>query len=304
MFSAKTPVFKMDEVYIEKHKSSTKNTQEYFNEIFTDYILKENQVDSLDSLTFIPAGRSFFANLQSNVFSFLSGDIPIDYFLTEFGSDYELVRKLYDHRKNIHKQQNEKIDELISQIIVGNYVYEKGKDWIYTSNNRRVNLSNSSSGQQEALPMTLILAILPFLSSTRLFIIEEPEAHLFPTSQKHIVNLISLIFNITDKRHKFFITTHSPYILTAFNNLIQAGNTIKSLRNKSVDNRLWEKLTKIVAENQMLDINDIGAYTIKDGRIENLINADNSLIDTNIIDDVSNEFSKDFEELLEIEIGE
>jgi predicted ATPase len=284
--------------------------EEYYNTIFPEYVLRNNHVNSLDLVTFIPAGRSFFANLQNNIFSFLSENIVIDYFLKEFGSAYERVKNLYHLRKFIHLlKPNDSIDELINQIIVGNYSYEKDQDWILytneTNKNRRTNLSYSSSGQQEALPMTLILAILPFISSTtRLFIIEEPEAHLFPTSQKHIVSLISQVFNITEKKHKFFITTHSPYILTAFNNLIQAGNTLKVLKEKPEQNDLLRELFKIVPENQMLDINDIAAYTIKNGMIESLINEENHLIDTNIIDDVSNEFSRVFEKLIELEFGE
>lgn len=179
--------------------------EEYYNTIFPEYVLRDNDVNSLDLVTFIPAGRSFFANLQNNIFSFLSENIVIDYFLKEFGSAYERVKHFYHLRKLIHALKlNDSIDELINQIIVGNYSYEKDQDWILytneTNKNRRTNLSHSSSGQQEALPMTLILAILPFISSTtRLFIIEEPEAHLFPTSQKHIVSLISQVFNATEK---------------------------------------------------------------------------------------------------------
>ena len=108
----------------------------------------------------------------------------------------------------------------------------------------------------------------------------------------------------TEKKHKFFITTHSPYILTAFNNLIQAGNTLKALREKPEQNDLLEALFKIVPENQTLDINDVAAYTIKNGMIESLINEENNLIDTNIIDEVSNEFSQVFEKLIELEFGE
>ncbi|MFM7371507.1 MAG: hypothetical protein ACKO2Z_27710, partial [Sphaerospermopsis kisseleviana] len=126
----------------------------------------------------------------------------------------------------------------------------------------------------------------------------------FPTSQKHIVSLISQVFNTTERKHKFIITTHSPYILTAFNNLIQAGNTFKALKEKPEPNDLLRELFKIVPENQMLDINDIAAYTIKNGMIESLINEENHLIDTNIIDDVSNEFSMIFEKLIDLEFGE
>ncbi|MBK1990190.1 hypothetical protein A0J48_022135, partial [Sphaerospermopsis aphanizomenoides BCCUSP55] len=98
--------------------------------------------------------------------------------------------------------------------------------------------------------------------------------------------------------------THSPYILTAFNNLIQAGNTLKAIKEKPEQSHLLDDLFKIVPESQILDINDIGAYTIKDGMIESIINEENNLIDTNIIDDVSNEFSRVFEKLLDLEFGE
>lgn len=294
---------------IEYAENTPEKIEEYYNTIFTEYILRDNHFNSLELVTFIPAGRSFFANLQNNIFSFLSENIVIDYFLKEFGSAYERVKNFYHLRKLIHALKlNDSIDELINQIIVGNYSYEKDQDWILytneTNKNRRTNLSYSSSEQQEALPMTLILAILPFISSTTLFIIEEPEAHLFPTSQKHVISLISQVFNATEKKHKFIITTHSPYILTAFNNLIQAGNTLKALREKPEQNDLLKDLFKIVPESQILDINDVAAYTIKNGMIESLINEDNNLIDANIIDEVSNEFSQVFEKLIELELGE
>ncbi|WP_413171982.1 AAA family ATPase [Anabaena azotica] len=285
--------------YTEIGKPYTELITEYEKNIFPRYIQQD-----IGLLTFIPAGRSFFADLQKNVFSFLSGKITIDYFLKEFGSVYEMAKNTYPSRKMFHEEYIDIIDDLVNQIIVGNYVFEKDQDWIYTNDNRKINLSNSSSGQQEALPMAIILAILPFISPTHLFIIEEPEAHLFPTSQKYIVNLISLVFNVTQKKHSFFITTHSPYILTAFNNLIQAGNTLKALQERPESLHLLEDLFEIIPDNQMLNINDIGAYTIKNGMMESIINQENNLIDTNIIDDVSNEFSRVFEKLLELELGE
>ena len=292
---------------IEQGKDYPKNIQKYLGEIFDRYILESHQITNLDFLTFIPAGRSFFANLQKNIFSFLSKDVEIDYFLKEFGSNYAFVKQAYQYLELYQKPNAifEPINELINKIIVGTYKYENGKDWIYNNqNNRRINLSHSSSGQQEALPMLILLAILPFWSPNHFFIIEEPEAHLFPQSQKHIINLISLIFNLTKKRSNFLITTHSPYILTAFNNLIQAGNTLKALQNKSDKTDLMKKLVKIVPENQMLDINDIGVYTIEDGIIKSIMNQENQLIGTNIIDEISNQFNQEFDQLLELEFGE
>ncbi len=285
-------------------ENNIKSPREYLEEIFSKHILRGQDMSTLDFPTFIPAGRSFFAFLQNNIFSLLSNNIPIDYFLQEFGSNYEQIKKTYPLSIDLC-QENDSINDLIQKIIMGNYLHENGQDWISMNDERKINLLNSSSGQQEALPMVLILAVLPFsTSSNRTFIIEEPEAHLFPTSQKHIVSLISLVFNATHKKHKFFIATHSPYTLTAFNNLIQAGNALKTIKAKTEQNNLLENLFKLVPENEMLDIKDIGAYTLKNGTLESIINEENNWIDTNIIDDVSNEFSNTFEKLIELEIGE
>jgi predicted ATPase len=93
-------------------------------------------------------------------------------------------------------------------------------------------LENCSSGQQEALPLTLILKALTeinFIGKGSTCYIEEPEAHLFPFAQRDIVNLISLSFNRSVVPSQFILTTHSPYILTAFNNNIHAGELERSL---------------------------------------------------------------------------
>jgi len=44
---------------------------------------------------FIPASRSFFANLQKNVFSFLANDIDIDTLIKEFGSRLEQTKRFH-----------------------------------------------------------------------------------------------------------------------------------------------------------------------------------------------------------------
>jgi predicted ATPase len=275
-------------------------------DILSEYVFSNsNQKKDFDRLIFIPAGRSFFANLEKNVFSFLSGDIPIDYFLKEFGSAYESAKSFYNTK--IFSKENSIVNELVNQIIVGDYAYENGQDWIYTNSKRKINLSDASSGQQEALPMAIILSIFPFFSANHLFLIEEPEAHLFPNSQKSIVTLIGLIFNLTQKRHSFFITTHSPYILTALNNLIQAKNVRDALETKAKDEGKkvdYDRLFSIVPDNQMIDIDDVAAYTLQDGELQNIINPENKIIDTNIIDEVSNQFSQTFEQLLDLEYGE
>ncbi|GBF81500.1 AAA family ATPase [Aphanothece sacrum] len=279
----------------------------YLDELLEKNLFNSNNILGFEQPFFIPAGRSFYANLEENIFAFLSSNISIDYFLKEFGQDYQFTKQIYRQKDNFDKNYLSKINDIVSQIIVGNYVQEDGQDWIYSHKNRKkIKVSNASSGQQEALPMTTLLEILPFITfagtSNSIFLIEEPEAHLFPQSQKHIIELIALVFNITDKRHRFFITTHSPYILTAFNNLIQAGNTKKKIKERGNKKEELKQLFDIVPENQILDIDDFGVYTLGNGELKSIINQENQLIDTNIIDEVSHEFSDIFEKLVDLEL--
>ena len=110
---------------------------------------------------FIPAGRSFFATLQKNVFSFLANDIDIDTLIKEFGSRLEQTKRFHEIYQTgffRHDKTNDafrkKVDKLVSDIVVGEYVYADEQDWIL-SDGKRTNLANASSGQQESLPMLL-----------------------------------------------------------------------------------------------------------------------------------------------------
>lgn len=240
---------------------------------------------------FIPAGRSFFAILQRNIFAFLANNLEIDPLMREFGSNYEIAKRYYKRINESQTNQTYELDKMvnkiISTIIKGKYAYERDEDWIYSENRQKVNLINASSGQQEALPMLLVLEYLAknLQNIPMIFLIEEPEAHLFPFAQKYMVDLFALLYR--QKSCSFFITTHSPYILTAFNNRIMAGNKRKEnpQPNSETDN--------------YIDYDDVGAYTIKDGILETILDEEVLLIGTNIIDSVSDELGREFDSFLE-----
>ncbi|MGL6136490.1 MAG: AAA family ATPase, partial [Planktothrix sp.] len=167
------------------------------------------------------------------------------------------------------------------------------------------NISNCSSGQQETLPLVIILSTMPFIQSIMPFIqpivggqtiyIEEPEAHVFPTAQKYIVELIATVFNTNPDGLQFFITTHSPYILTATNNLLQAG-----LIYQDANDQVIEKLEKIVPRYKTLLTKDVAVYSLMDGFCKSIISEETGLIDTNIIDSVSEELAMEFDQLLDL----
>ena len=279
---------------------------------FDNKILKDRLVESLGrsigreaafNQLFIPAGRSFFANLQSNIFSFLSSNNTLDPFLRSFGSTYETIKKLriqykIDPEDKYTKDILEEINRLIEQSLCGKHIQEKGKDFLEVADGRRISIANSSSGQQETLPLTIILAALPFLASPAVgqtVYIEEPEAHLFPSAQRNIVELIATVFNSRKEQLQFFITTHSPYVLTALNNLLQAG-----LLYEESSEDIQHQLEKIVSRYKSLDVDDLSAYVLSDGKCNSIVCPDTGLIDARVIDSVSDELAIEFDQLLNL----
>lgn len=261
---------------------------------------------NFENSVFIPASRSFFANLQKNVFSFLANNISIDPLIKEFGSVYESSKASYDRRYLIRRPEEkelaslrEEIKQEFERIITGEYVYQDDQDWI-VSGKRRINLANASSGQQEVLPLLLVLSNwlnrVAKQSRGTTFFIEEPEAHLFPVSQRRLIGIFSRFYATFNCN--FILTTHSPYILTAFNNLILASNIAQDGDKKNIG-----KVQKIIGQDQSIKFEDISAYTIQDGLLKSILDSENNLIGSSIIDSVSDEFDKVFDKLLELSLN-
>lgn len=248
---------------------------------------------------FIPAGRSFFANIQSSIFSFLSNNKSLDPFLIEFGSFYDSFKRFsLDSDSEEDKKNNKVFDSVINEIMNGSYKREKEKDFIVHNDTRKVNLASASSGQQEILPLILVLKVLSginFENGGATLYIEEPEAHLFPTAQKKIVQLLARTFNSQKSNFQIIVTTHSPYILSSFNNLLEGGKIIEDDVEKS------KKVFKVIPEKEILNPKDLIAYSIFNGKKQNLLDEETNLISQNILDSVSDEISEDFGKLLDIE---
>lgn len=248
---------------------------------------------------FIPAGRSFYANLQSSIFSFLSNNKAIDPFLIEFGSFYESIKE-YDERRfgRYSEKQNPETEKLFESVMCGKYIREKDKDFLVHKDKRKINLSYASSGQQETLPLALILKAIEsirFSTGGATIFIEEPEAHLFPIAQKLIVEFISYVFNKSRSNLQFVITTHSPYILASLNNLMHAGSI-----NEKLDEKEIHKLYEIIEQEKIISPDLVNAYSLKEGHCESIICQETRIISQSILDSVSDDIAIQFDNLLDL----
>lgn len=262
------------------------NFRNYFNDLIPD-ITKNQQI-------YIPAGRSFFALLQSSIFSILSSNQNIDPLLQGFGSFYEKLKPVYAGSDGTSLKI---FDSLVKNILKGDYLLEKGKDYLLHEDGRKIEVSYCSSGQQEILPLIIVLRVLlsaSFVRTHRYTIyIEEPEAHIFPMAQKRMIDILSLLFNNINVQ--FIVTTHSPYVLTSLNNNLQAG-----LIRKEANSEKLNDLFKAINNDFILEPGSVSAFSIENGNLKSIIEEESELISADLIDDVSNVLGAQFDELLDL----
>jgi predicted ATPase len=174
----------------------------------------DNLPQSKYKTTLIPAGRAVYSLISESLFSLTSEAISIDPMILNFGRHIELSRKKLD------MMLSKELEPLLKDILKGHFKYVNGENRIYFENDQYITLDRASSGQQEVLPLILILMDVFYSEQLNFVTIEEPEAHLYPYSQYKLIELISRVHHCHFEKNRFIITTHSPYILTAFNNFL------------------------------------------------------------------------------------
>ena len=117
--------------------------------------------------------------------------------------------------------------------------------------------------------------------------LEEPEENLFPSTQYALVKWMAEWINLVDD-NQIWIATHSPYILSSFNNLIQAAES---------DNQAIET---IVGKKSVVPFENINVYSVSDGTVKEIKDHELRLISQNDLDAVSDMISSDFSKLISL----
>ncbi len=182
--------------------------------------------------------------------------------------------------------------------IKGDYRFAGGKEYFVVENsNSIIPVNFASSGQQEILWLLIQLYVLMLKKEKAFVIIEEPEAHLYPSLQTRVLNFISFFVNVNNSR--IIITTHSPYILTAANILYKAGRLHEQGLRKEVD--------KIIGKNKCILPQKLNAaklyFSDEQIKSECLINDLDYELKTELIDDISDTINEIYTKLYYLEVA-
>jgi len=280
-----------------------------------------NQVLSdsvLDGVLYIPAGRAFFTNTSKAVA--VLQNVGIDSITRGFAGqiqwDSDWKRGLLTTGRGVTSEINRRMNE-ISQGVV---VIDSGVPRFQASDGRKLPLEVLSTGTQEMIPLFNILERLMYFrehgvvtaraaydpprpeipANSRPFIyLEEPEANIFPKTQYDLVKLFAWLASDPILDFDWAITTHSPYILTAFNDLIKAGYIAAERPDRA------SEIEKVIPRQYWINPGDFAAYAFdgKDGILHPIMENETKLINGDILDDISSNIADEFGQLLEIQYG-
>lgn len=274
-------------------------------------------------LLFIVAGRSatvaypsLFDNLKQNIpidnyerSSKTLDEMLLEKFIEKFVRVKDIFRKfrnfeglIESYSENNIKEKLYQVKNKIDKILKGEYrIDDLGEKILFNKETEEyIYLSNTSSGQQESIRILQDI-FLNILDNTKVLrILEEPEAHLFPLAQKQLIELLALMIN-QNNDNQLIITTHSPYVLTVFNNLLFANRVVE--KNPSTQS----EVAQIIPQDSWLSAKDFSAYSLGNQSVsedtkycEPIFNQEKGTIQQNYLDTVSEILGGDFQALYSI----
>lgn len=227
---------------------------------------------------YIPTDRYLVSSISSSLWGFTDSNIALPKSMTSFGKNFEFARRT--------------VIQFISSVLGVVYKYENNEDRVYFNKEHFLTLSESSSSSHAVIPLQLVIEYLRMTEKKNQFIVEEPELNLFPTAQKNLVQY--LVQSCASKENHLHINTHSPYVLSAINNLIFAYKVAHEVPEKA------EEVAQIIPREQWLNPDDVAAYYVADGTVQSIIDSREGLIGENELDAISEDISGERDQLFKI----
>ena len=129
------------------------------------------------------------------------------------------------------------------------------------------------------------------------FVVEEPEQNLFPENQREVLGFFAMRL-MDDKRNKFVLTTHSPYLLSCLNVLMLAYKL-------QVHEKIRKQVDEIVNPNFAINPEIVAVYSLNPNAdnkpcCRSLISEKTGFVSVNELDSVSEIIGDDFDRLYEL----
>lgn len=251
-----------DTVFIPAGRNLITLLSTQLNYIFTS--LDELQLRNMDYITrryteLILKLKPLFGNGMTGIVDFIE-------------NDPEQMKRYKKHSAAINL-----LTKIAREVLRGTYRYVDGEERLYLDGSKYVKINFASSGQQEIV-WVFNLLFYYLLEDRKVFLIlEEPESHLYPESQRTIGEVLTLFCN---EGNAELLTTHSPYMLGTFNYLLLAGQVADSKT---------ESLKKLLHKRYWIKPDITAAYHVHEGRMDQAIDNEDglTLIQNSLIDGAS-----------------
>lgn len=251
----------------DKKKKLPLNGFEYsYNKSINTGFIEDINNNSVVKLSESSSGLQSFAPLFL-ISDYLSKSVTEDFFdkITSFSSkEKEYAKELIkSHFSDIFNDKAEHVLEKFERAI-------------------SVRLASDFTESDKTILMAQLSSILNICFAN---IVEEPEQNLYPSSQIEVTKFLISCLN-ENVRNSLLITTHSPFVLSTLNNLLYASK----INSKQVENQY------------KIDANFCSAFLVQNGKIIDIFDKENKIIDTTVIDDCATLLNQQFDDLYNEEI--
>jgi hypothetical protein len=259
-----------------------------------------------DESVYIPTGRAFFSTPNRGFASISSKNL--DWITQRFSNEID-----WDYRALLEPTgpSSDLLPQFVEDVrgILGGRITRENGTLLFksTRDGRELPFQWLSSGTQEMLPLMNPLSNLVYNVSVNPanvwehfspkigpIYVEEPELSVFPGTQYELIKLFAWLASEKRLEFPFVITTHSPYTLSSFNNLIYAGQLA------SQKPELKDEIAGMVPERYWIENGSFRAYCIHDGVLKSIL-SESGLIDGEYLDSVSDTIGNEFDSLLRLE---
>lgn len=256
---------------------------QYLSKLFSTLLTEELSIwksANFINKIYIPAERTLIATLSKSIWKLISSDVGLPKVITQFAANFASAR-------------SPKSEVQIPFLNV-RYEYTGDSDILHYPTGK-ISLNHSATGYQSVVPLVVVVDNYR-IRAVRRFIIEEPELNLYPTAQKDLIYALvgGLQPDIDYHDAEWVITTHSPYVLSSYNTLMLAYKVAQK------NDELRAKVEKIIPSRCWINPDDFAAYYVDNGTVRSIISEKTGLISDNELDDVSEQFAAEQDQLLEL----